>query len=343
MERALATEMNLGRMLAQLPCAKDLPGEGKLAGVQGNMLTAIPAEMQKLEEPRQLQAAAPAVSLAVSVIVPVRNEAHNLPRCLESLHGVGEVYVIDSQSSDATAEIARSFGAQVVQFHYRGGWPKKRQWAMDTLPLAHDWVLLIDADEALTPELASEIRQAIQDPDLDGYYVALRMVFLGRALRHGDAGFYKLSLFRRGKGRFECRLKDQDASMSDMEVHEHVVVEGKTARLKNPLIHYNVESLDRYIQKHNEYSNWDARVWLQGETNSGELPPSFYGTQAQRRRWLRSKLFGLPGSPLLFFIYRYVFRLGFLDGVPGLIYCGFQGMQFFHIKSKIYELHTRKD
>ncbi len=296
--------------------------------------------MQKLEEPRQIQVAAPAASLPVSVIVPVRNEAINLPRCLESLRGVGEIYVIDSQSSDATAEIARSFGARVVQFHYAGGWPKKRQWAMDTLPLAHDWVFLVDADEALTPELADEMRRAIQDPRFDGYYVALQMFFLGRVLRHSGAGFYKLSLFRRRKGRFECRLKDQDVSMADMEVHEHVIVEGKSGRLKNPLLHHNVESISRYIQKHDEYSNWDARVWLEGE--AAELPPSLFGNQAQRRRWLRKCLFTFPGSPLLLFIYRYFFRLGFLDGVPGLIYCGFQGIQFFHIKAKIYELR-RKD
>ncbi len=193
--------------------------------------------MRRLEEAGQLQAAVPAVTLPVSVIVPVRNEAHNLPRCLESLRRVGEVYVIDSQSSDQTAEIARSFGAQVVQFHYQGGWPKKRQWAIDTLPLAFDWIFLMDADEAITSELADEIRQTIRDPRLDGYHIALRMFFLGRPLRHGDAGFYKLSLFRRGKGRFECRLKDQDASMSDMEVHEHVIVDGKTARLKETLLH----------------------------------------------------------------------------------------------------------
>ena len=115
--------------------------------------------MQKLEEARAIQVAASPVSLPVSVIVPARNEAGNLPRCLESLRGVGEIYVVDSQSSDGTAEIARSFGAKVVQFHYAGGWPKKRQWAMDTLPLAYDWVFLVDADEALTPELAEEIRQ----------------------------------------------------------------------------------------------------------------------------------------------------------------------------------------
>jgi glycosyltransferase involved in cell wall biosynthesis len=298
--------------------------------------------MQKLEEARAIQAAGPPVSLPVSVIVPARNEAINLPRCLESLRGVGEIYVVDSQSSDSTAEIARSFGAKVVQFHYVGGWPKKRQWALDTLPLGHDWVLLIDADEALTPELAEEMRDAIQDPDVDGYYIALRMFFLGRLLRHGGAGFYKLSLFRQGKGRFECRLKDQDVSMADMEVHEHVIVPGKTVRLKNPLLHHNVESISRYIQKHDEYSNWDARVWLEGDANSAELPPSLFGSQAQRRRWLRQRLFTLPGSSLLLFIYRYFFRLGFLDGVPGLIYCGFQGIQFFQIKAKIYELRTRK-
>jgi len=299
--------------------------------------------MQELEEPRQIQAAAPAALLPVSVIVPVRNEAHNLSRCLESLRGVGEVYVVDSASSDGTAEIARSFGAKVVQFHYAGGWPKKRQWAMDTLPLAYDWVFLVDADEALTPELAAEMRQAIQDARIDGYYIGLQVVFLGRVLRHGGAGFYKLSLFRRGKGRFECRLKDQDASMADMEVHEHVIVEGKSLRLKNALRHHNVESISRYIQKHDEYSNWDARVWLEGEANSAELPPSLSGNQAQRRRWLRKRLFALPGSSLLLFIYRYFFRLGFLDGVPGLIYCGFQGIQFLHIKAKIYELRSRKD
>ena len=299
--------------------------------------------MQELEEPRQIQAAAPAALLPVSVIVPVRNEAHNLSRCLESLRGVGEVYVVDSASSDGTAEIARSFGAKVVQFHYAGGWPKKRQWAMDTLPLAYDWVFLVDADEALTPELAAEMRQAIQDARFDGYYIGLQVVFLSRVLRHGGAGFYKLSLFRRGKGRFECRLKDQDSSMADMEVHEHVIVEGKSLRLKNALRHHNVESISRYIQKHDEYSNWDARVWLEGEANSAELPPSLSGNQAQRRRWLRKRLFALPGSSLLLFIYRYFFRLGFLDGVPGLIYCGFQGIQFLHIKAKIYELRSRKD
>ena len=298
--------------------------------------------MQTLEDPRLLRSTSRAVTLPVSVIIPVRNEAHNLHRCLESLSGAGEVYVIDSGSTDESTEIARPFGAKVVQFHYHGGWPKKRQWAMDTLPLAYDWILLLDADEVLTPESAEEIRQAIQDPTYDGYYIALRMHFLGRVLRHGNASFHKLSLFRRGKARFECRLKHQNASMCDMEVHEHVVVEGRTAKLQNPLVHRNLESLSHYIRKHDEYSNWEARVWQAGESSYHDLPPALSGSQAQRRRWLKRNGLGLPGSPFLFFLYKYFFRLGFLDGVPGLIYCGFQGIQFFHIKAKIYESRMRE-
>ena len=293
--------------------------------------------MQQLEE---LRAAPPLrEQIPVSVIVPVRNEAHNLARCLDSLRGIREVFVVDSQSCDGTPAIAHSRGAQVVNFNYQGGWPKKRQWAMDTLPLENDWLLLLDADEAMTPELAEEIESRIRVPEFSGYYIQLQMYFLGRKLRHSGANFYKLSLFRRGKGHFECRAEGQDDSMGDMEVHEHVIVQGRTAKLKNSLLHRNVESLSRYIQKHDEYSNWEARVWLSGDASMRELPPRLFGTQAQRRRWLRKKFFGIPGSPLLFFFYKYVVRLGFLDGIPGLIYCGMQGIQFFHIKAKIYELN----
>jgi glycosyltransferase involved in cell wall biosynthesis len=276
-------------------------------------------------------------TIPVTVIIAARNEEKNLPQCLEALRDFSEVYVIDSQSTDETVEIARAHGAKVVQFHYRGGWPKKRQWAMDTLPISNDWILLLDADEIVTPDLAAEIFAVTQNPELNGCFIVLQTWFLGRALRHGDIGLWKLALFRRGKARFECRLKDQDVSMADMEIHEHVVAQGRTTRLRQPIIHRNVESLSRYIQKHDEYSNWEARVLLEHGTEI-DLPPSLRGTQAQRRRWLKRKLFAVPGSPILLFLYRYVFRLGFLDGVPGLIYCGFQAVQMFHTKAKIYEL-----
>ena len=298
--------------------------------------------MQTVEELPQAASAAVTAKLPVSVIIAARNEALNLPRCLASLADVGEVYVVDSQSADATPEIARSYGAKVVQFHYHGGWPKKRQWAMDKLPLAYEWVLLLDADEALTPQLAGEIRNAIQNPWVDGYYISLQMFFLGRILRHGDANFWKLSLFRQRKGHYECRLNEQVPSMADMEVHEHVVVDGQAGRLRNPLLHENVDSLSRYIYKHNEYSNWEARVLLQGESGDGELHPSLFGNQAQRRRWFKKKFYAVPGSPVLLFLCRYFARLGCLDGVPGLIYCAFQAVQIFHTKAKIYELRMRR-
>jgi glycosyltransferase involved in cell wall biosynthesis len=279
----------------------------------------------------------PAATLPVSVIVPVRNEGRNLRPCLESLRGAGEVYVIDSQSTDDSAEIARMCGSRVIQFYYRGGWPKKRQWALDMLPLQYEWVLLLDADEALTPALADEINAAIRNPKVDGYYIGLDMFFLGRRLRHCGASFYKLSLFRHGRGGFECRAQQQDGSMCDMEVHEHVMVNGRTERLKERLIHRNVESLSRYIQKHNQYSNWEAQVWRESGKDRHELQARLFGTQAERRRWIRKKFFRLPGSSLLFMFYKYVLCLGFLDGVPGLIYCGLQGIQFFQIKAKVYE------
>lgn len=128
--------------------------------------------------------------------------------------------------------------------------------------------------------------------------------------------------------------------MADMEVHEHVIVKGATKELTHPLIHYNVESLSRYILKHNEYSNWEARVLMRPEAAADEMKADLFGTQAQRRRWLKRNLYRLPGSPVLLFLYWYIFRLGFLDGMPGLIYCGFQAVQMFHSKAKIYELRV---
>lgn len=295
--------------------------------------------MQKT--PGAVSAVSPATfpsCIPVTVVIPTRNEARHLARCLEAIRRFSEVYVVDSQSTDSTVEIARAFGAKVEQFHYHGGWPKKRQWALDSLPIENEWVLLLDADEILTAELADEIPVAIRNPNLSGYWVFLRINFLGRELRFGGNGFWKLSLFRRGKGHFECRLKEQDQSMSDIEVHEHTVVDGRVGKLRSALPHHNVESLDRYLSKHNEYSNWEARVLSQGTEPIDELTPALFGNQAQRRRWLKKRFFRLPGSPVFFFLYKYIFRLGMLDGMPGLIYCALQSTHFFHIKAKMYEL-----
>jgi len=293
---------------------------------------------EKETSPQEYDISGFAARLPVSVVVPTRNEAANIGRCLESVRGCDEVFVVDSQSTDGTVGIAESFSATVLQFHYHGGWPKKRQWALDNLSFHNDWVLLLDADECLSPELAAELYHITKSQEFEGYRLRLQMEFLGRVLRHGGSEFSKLSFFRRGHGRFECRLSGQDESMGDMEVHEHVIVQGRVGAARNPLLHRNINSLAQYISKHNQYSNWEARVLIEPEIKKEELPAQLLGTQAQRRMWLKKKLYAAPGSPLVFFLYKYLLRLGILDGVPGLIFCALQAIQLFHTKAKIYEL-----
>ena len=279
------------------------------------------------------------MTVPISVLIPTKNEAANMCRCLDPLHGwADEIVIVDSQSEDNTAQIAESYEAQIVQFHYSGGLPKKRQWALDTYPFRNEWILLLDADEILERPIKNEIEEAIKAIDFDGYWLRFQIYFLGRQLRHGDSQLWKLFLFRKGKGRYEIRLNTQDISMSDIEVHEHVIVKGKTGYLKHPVRHENVNSLSRYIIKHNEYSNWEAHSFF--ETSNLEIRPSLIGSQAQKRRWLRFKFLHLFGSPVYVFLYKYIMRLGFLDRKQGLIYCLFQAIQVFHIKAKIFEIRT---
>src|SRR5579885_2020164 len=162
----------------------------------------------------------------ISVLIAVKNEEGNLARCLEALRGwAGEIVIVDSQSTDRTVEVAKSHGATVLQFHYQGGWPKKRQWALDTYSFAYEWILLLDADEILEEPIKREIEVSIRQPTHVGYYLRFRIIFLGRMLRFGDTQLWKLALFRRGRAHYEKRLDRQDTSMQDMEIHEHVVAD----------------------------------------------------------------------------------------------------------------------
>lgn len=278
----------------------------------------------------------------ISVLIPTRNEERNLDRCLHAIADwADEIVVVDSQSTDATLPIAARYGATVVQFHYEGGWPKKRQWALDTFPWRNDWILLLDADEILLPEIKAEIDRAIRDHGFDGYWLNFRVYFLGQLLRYGGTCLWKLSLFRKGTGHYEMRIQDQDRSMGDMEVHEHVVVNGRIGWLKEPIRHENLNSLFNYIAKHNEYSNWEAKMLFEG--GNGEITPSLFGNQAQRRRFLKQYIISFPGTPLAYFFLRYVLQLGLLDGRPGLIYALFKAVQLFHTKAKLYEMNLARD
>jgi glycosyltransferase involved in cell wall biosynthesis len=276
-------------------------------------------------------------TVPLSVLIATKNEERNLGRCLQPLRGwADQVVVVDSQSQDGTIAIAEAAGATVVQFFYSGGWPKKRQWALDSIDWSNEWILLLDADELLTEDSKAEIEAAIGDPSVNGYWLPFQIIFFGRMLRFGDTRLWKRCLFRRQFGRYELRLPEQDSRMSDVEVHEHIIVDGESRHLRHPVRHDNWNSLHRFIEKHNEYSTWEAEVRRLGRNS--ELRPSLFGAQAQRRRWLKRGALRLPGVPWLRFIYVYFFRGGFLDGRAGFTYAMFKLIQSFHVNAKLTEV-----
>ena len=166
----------------------------------------------------------------VSVVVPIKNEAANLPRCLGSVQWASEILVVDSQSTDGSIQIAEKDGAKVVQFHFNGTWPKKKNWALENLPFRNEWVFILDADEVLPPEAAEEFARAIANAgEIAGYWINRRFMFLGRWLRHAYYPNWNLRLFRHQLGRFE-QITAAPTDSGDNEVHEHVIVRGPTAR-----------------------------------------------------------------------------------------------------------------
>jgi glycosyltransferase involved in cell wall biosynthesis len=278
----------------------------------------------------------------ITVIVPTKNEEKNLAYCLEPIYEwANKVIVVDSNSTDKTAEIAAKYNAEVIPFTYKGGWPKKRQYVLDNYAFGTTWVLLLDADEILTPDSKKEIEAAIAKADYDGYYLFFRMEFLGRMLIKSDPGLRKLSLFRAGKGGYEKRFEAQDNSMGDMEVHEHVIVNGKVGTLQQPIIHRNINSLSRFIIKHDEYSNYECRVHTEGAET--DIKVRFWGTKEERRRYLKKKLIRNPLAPIAYFFYLYFLKGGFLEGMAGFYYVLYQCIYLYFVSSKIYEIEHLKN
>ena len=226
--------------------------------------------------------------------------------CLkEVIDWAEKVLIVDSNSTDCTRSIATEYGAEIIDFNYNGGWPKKRQFVIDNYKFKTEWILLLDADEVLTDKIKKAIFSATLNDNFDGYYLWFKMFFLGRFLRFSDPGMRKLSLFRVGKGSYEMRYENQDISMGDMEVHEHVVVQGTVGTIKEPIMHLNYNSLSRFIFKHDQYSNYEAKVHIEGTDK--ELPSKFFGSFEQRRRFLKKMFIENPLSPLFYFIYLYWF------------------------------------
>ncbi|QKD81278.1 glycosyltransferase family 2 protein [Thermoleptolyngbya sichuanensis A183] len=283
--------------------------------------------------------------IPVSVLVPAKDEELNLPACLESLAPADEIFVVDSQSGDRTAEIAADYGAKVVQFHFSGRWPKKKNWALDHLPFRNEWVLIVDCDERIPPALWDEIAQAIQNLALNGYYLNRRVYFLGRWIRHGGKyPDWNLRLFRHAKGRYENLHTDAAPNTGDNEVHEHVVLEGTAGYLTTDMLHIDYRDLYHWLERHNRYSNWEARVYynlLNGMDEAGTMgdrTTHWWSNAIQRKRFLKRLWVRLPCRPLLRFVLFYILRFGFLDGHAGYTYARLLSQYEYQISVKLYEL-----
>ncbi len=272
----------------------------------------------------------------VSVIVPVKNEAANLRRCLPALAWADEVFVVDSGSTDATAAVAAEHGAHVVEFAFNGVYPKKKNWALENLPFRNEWVLIVDADEVVPPELADEIAARTATDEADGYYLNMKYYFLGRRIKHcGYNECWNMRLFRHQLGRYERMPVDPEANTGDNEAHEHVELRGRAARLRGELDHYAYPTIYAWVEKHNRYAVWEARMY---ERFLREPVPSSIGGGKRFKRILKRVYLRMPMRPAIRFVYSYVLRAGFLDGMPGLVFCTLLSFYDFLAWANLYEM-----
>ena len=272
----------------------------------------------------------------VSVVIPTRNEERNLAECLASLDFAAERIVLDSHSGDRTVEIAEASGARVVRRAF-DVFSDHKNWALDSLDFAHDWILLVDADECVTPALAEEIRDIVEGRAANGantpvaWYIPRRNVFQGKCLRHGGMyPDYQMRLFRRGRARYEDRI-----------VHEHMVCDGPTSFCRSHFVHHDHKGIERYFERHNHYTSLEAvevHRALEKKVHGG-FAGSLLGSPPQRRRALKTFAYRfLPGRWLVLFFYMYICRLGFLDGHIGFRYALIRAFHEYQIDIKLIEL-----
>ncbi len=263
-----------------------------------------------------------------TIVLLTFNSADSLPNTLSSIAGLSDdVHIVDSGSTDSTLEIARAFHAHIHQ-HPFSSYGAQRNWAIDSLPIACDWQLHLDADEALSPELRAEIAGLPADPPVAGYFVARYLRFMGKVLRHNLAPTWHMRLFRTGAGRCEERKYDQ-----------HFLCTGPTAQLRTSMIDDIHMSLSEWTTRHNRWTDAEVQE-LRENSVIGRVEASATGNIVQRKRFYKGFYERAPlfARAIALFFYRYFFKLGFLDGTEGLIFCVLQTLWFrFLIDAKLYE------
>lgn len=253
---------------------------------------------------------------SISAIILTHNEERNLPHCLEVLKGLcQQIFVVDSGSSDQTTSLAQRQGAHVVQHPFETH-AKQWHWALRALPITGEWILALDADQRVSAELKEEICRtlALTPPQVNGYYLPRKQIFKGRWIRHG--GYWPKYLLKLFRIRF-TRIDEREL------VDHRFYVQGETRQLHHPLVEQNEkeEEILFWIEKHLRYARLRAQEEYQRRHDDAAwlTPPRFFGTPDQRTLWLKRLWYRLPplARPFLYFGYRYLLRLGFLDGWTG--------------------------
>jgi len=245
----------------------------------------------------------------ITVIVPTFNEEGNLRACLESVTWADDIFVVDSFSTDRTLEIAREFTDHIVQHEYVNSATQKN-WAIPQCTT--DWIMVVDADERVTPELRDRIQGILAGgAEHDGFYLKRMTIFFGRLIRHcGWHRDYLIRLWRRGKGRYE-----------DLHVHADVIVDGSVGRIEECLLHDTYKSFDHYLEKFGRYTTWSAQ--------------DLYD-RGRRATWVNLTL-----RPAWRFVRMYILRHGFLDGKHGLILCSLATFSVFMKYAKLWDMRRR--
>ncbi len=266
----------------------------------------------------------------VTVVVPVKNEEASLGHCLARLDRFEEVIVVDSSSTDATPEIARSAGAHLINFEWNGHYPKKRNWLLLNHKFAFDWVLFLDADELVDDPFCDVVSVAVQSGRHDGYWINFSNVFLGRPLAYGVAQ-RKLALFRVGKGLYE-RIDEDSWSPLDMEIHEHPVIRGSVGEIEARVEHRDDRGIAHFIDRHRNYALWEARRTQQLLRGDGAGWAALTDRQRFKYRYITKWWY-----PWSYFVYAYFIKRGFLDGAAGLYYAFFKTWYFLSIRLLMIE------
>ena len=273
-----------------------------------------------------------------SVIILTFNEEGNIRRCLDSITDfTDDIVIVDSVSTDATLKICEDYGCRIYQ-HKFVNQAIQFNWALDNLPLERPWILRLDCDEVLPTKLKQELVKlaATCDPDVTGIYLNRRMYFMNRWLKHGGLyPHYILRVFRRGAGRYEEKTEEH-----------FVLTAGRAIYAKNDFLEDNRQNTLKYwLKKHDDLSDGEIKdTLLETQNPNQDLKESLFDNKVARTRWFKTHVY--VKSPLylrafLYFVYRYFFRLGFLDGVPGLIFHVLQAFWYrFYIDARIYEARS---